>query len=116
MPCLQATFNRVNFCIKKSVASNKPTTDFYLSIFIYIFHTKHFEFTIWTKFIVILFIMLVTNFTPVTNNTTSPFIFRKSTRKSAFLFFIIFNIHFFELSLKFYQIYINIEIFFIISN
>lgn len=37
MPCLQATFNRVNFCIKKSVASNKPTTDFYLSIFIYIF-------------------------------------------------------------------------------
>ena len=36
MPCLQATFNRVNFCIK-SVASNKPTTDFYLSIFIYIF-------------------------------------------------------------------------------
>ena len=33
-----------------------------------------------------------------------------------FLFFIIFNIHFFELSLKFYQIYINIEIFFIISN
>lgn len=37
MPCLQATFNRVNFCIKKSVANNKPTTDFYLSIFIYIF-------------------------------------------------------------------------------
>ena len=30
--------------------------------------------------------------------------------------FIIFNIHFFELLLKFYQIYINIEIFFIISN
>ena len=33
-----------------------------------------------------------------------------------FLFFIIFNIHFFELSLKFYQICINIKIFFIISN
>ena len=32
MPCLQATFNRVNFCIKKSVASNKPTQIFYTEI------------------------------------------------------------------------------------
>ena len=49
-------------------------------------------------------------------HTGNLYIKEKNKSIAIFLFFIIFNIHFFELSLKFYQIYINIEIFFIISN